>query len=223
LQERIAWPARLVYPLPDSMDATEGAVLEALGVAIHAVDLAKIRLAQRVAVLGSGPIGLLVARLAKLSGAVEVYATDLQPARLDAARAIGVDAAIDARSVDPVAAIRELTHGRGVDVAFEVAGALETPQHAVDALKPGGTVVVVGICADDRIPLKHTAARRKGVTIKLCRRMKHVYPRAIDLVTHGMVNLTPLVTHRYPLEQAACAFEDAASGQAGVVKAVVEL
>ncbi|MDP2958130.1 MAG: alcohol dehydrogenase catalytic domain-containing protein, partial [Longimicrobiales bacterium] len=92
LQELISWPAHLAYPLPGSIDAAQGALLETLGVGIHAVDLGKIRLADRVAVLGVGPIGLLIARLAKLSGAVEVFATDLRPTRLEMARAYGADA-----------------------------------------------------------------------------------------------------------------------------------
>lgn len=222
LQELIAWPADLVFPLPDSINAAEGAVLEALGVAIHAVDLGKIRLADRVAVLGAGPIGLLIARLAKVSGAVEVFVTDLNPRRLELARAMGVDAAIDVRQEEPVEAIRRLTRGRGVDVAFEAAGVLETPQQAVDALRPGGTIVVVGICPDDQIPIKSTAARRKGVTIKLCRRMKHVYPRAIDLVSHGLVDVSPVISHRFALAETARAFEALTAPQTDVVKAIVE-
>jgi len=223
LREYVAWPAGLVHLLPDSIDATGGALLETLGVALHAVDLGKIRLADRVAVLGTGPIGLMIARLAKLSGAAEVFATDVNPGRLAMARAFGADAAIDARSDDPAGEIKRLTRGRGVDVAFEAAGALETPQQCVDALRPGGAAVIVGICPDDQIPIKSTAARRKGVTIKLCRRMKHTYPRSIDLVDRGMVDLRPLVSHRYHLTEAAATFERLGRRQTDVIKAVVEV
>jgi L-iditol 2-dehydrogenase len=222
LCEYIAWPARLVFPLPARIDATEGALLEALGVALHAVDLGKVRLASRVAVLGQGPIGLLVARLAKLSGAVEVYASEVNPMRLVAAGTHGADVVIDARREDPVARVKALTGGRGVDVVFETAGSLETPQQAVDLVKPGGTVVIVGINPDDRIPLKHTAARRKGVTIRMCRRMKHVYRRGIDLVTHDLVDLKPLVSGRYPLSGAGDAFALLAGPDPAAIKLVVE-
>ena len=223
LQEYIAWPAHLVFPLPDSIDAIQGALLETLGVALHAIDLAKVKLAHRVAVLGVGPIGLLIVRLAKASGAVEVYATDLKPKRLELARTLGADGVLDARREDPVPWLKRLTGGRGVDVVLEAAGALETPQQAVDAVKPGGTVVIVGINPEDRIPLKHTAARRKGITLKLCRRMKHVYPRSIDLVTHGVVDLMPLVSQRFLLDEAPQAFADLLAGRPDLVKAVVEL
>ena len=222
LREFVAWPARLVFPLPARIDAVEGALLEMLGVALHAVDLGKVRLASRVAVFGLGPIGLLISRLAKVSGAVEVFGSELNPTRLAAAPSMGVDVTIDARTEDPVARIKALTRGRGVDVAFEAAGSLVTPQQAVDVVKPGGTVVIVGINPDDSIPLKHTAARRKGVTIRMCRRMKHVYPRAIDLVTHDLVDLKPLVTRSYPLASAGEAFAVLASPAPAVVKLVVE-
>jgi L-iditol 2-dehydrogenase len=222
LCEQIVWPAARVVRLPSGMDATEGAVLETLGVCMHAVNLGHVRLADRVAVLGVGPIGLLIVRLARLSGAVEVFAADRNPARLAAARALGADAAIDVRTEDPVAAILKLTHGRGVDVAFEAAGALETPQQAVEVLRPGGTVVLVGICPEDRIPLTATAPRRKGVTIKLSRRMKHVYPRAIALAQAGVVDLKSIVSHRYPLERTAEAFEQLASGPGEALKVIVE-
>ena len=223
LQEAIAWPASLVFPLPDSIDAADGAVLEALGVALHSINLGKLRLADRVAIFGCGPIGILIAKLARLSGAVEVFASEPNPVRRAAALAYGVDVVVDPRDEDPVAAIRRLTGGRGVDVAFEVAGSLDTPQQCVDVAKPGGSVVVVGICPDDRIPIKSTASRRKGVTIKLCRRMKHVYPRGISLLTHGLVDLKPLISHRYPLERAGEALAAVADPETTVVKAVVEI
>jgi L-iditol 2-dehydrogenase len=222
LCEYIAWPAHLVFQLPARIDAVEGALLEALGVALHAVDLGKVRLASRVAVLGQGPIGLLVARLAKASGAVEVYVSEVNPTRLAASATFGADVVIDARAEDPVARVKALTGGRGVDVVFETAGSLVTPQQAVDMVKPGGTVVIVGINPDDRIPLKHTAARRKGVTIRMCRRMKHVYRRCIDLVTHDLVDPMPLVSGRYPLAGTGDAFALLARLDPAAIKLIVE-
>jgi L-iditol 2-dehydrogenase len=222
LRELLTWPARQVIPLPAGMSPAVGAALETLGVCLHALNLGHVRLADRVAVLGAGPIGLLIARLAKLSGAVEVFVTDSNPSRLAAARGMGADATIDISQDDPVAAIRRLTGGRGVDVTFEAAGALETPQQGVDVLRPGGTLVIVGICPDDRIPLTATAPRRKGVTIKLSRRMKHVYPRTIALVEHGLVDLEQIISHRYPLARTAEAFEHLTRPATNALKIVVE-
>lgn len=220
LQECYVWPARRLFALPPGMDAETGALLEPLGVLIHAMDLAKVRLADTVAVLGSGPIGLLAIHLARLSGASRVLATDVLPERVAAAREFGASAVADAWQVDIAAWVKAETGGRGVDVAIECAGAPETPAQAVAAVRPGGCVVLVGIPEDDRIELAAAPARRKGVTIKLCRRMKHTYPRAIALVQAGMVDLHRLVTHRYPLAQTAAAFASLDHG-AGSLKVMV--
>ncbi len=221
LQEYLTWPAHLLYPLPAGMSHETGALLEPLGVGIHALDLAKLRLADTVAVLGAGTIGLLAIRLARLSGAARVFATDLLPARLAAARAFGAHDALDVSREDPVRAIRALTGRRGVDVVIECAGAEQTPGQAVELVRPGGTVVLVGIPSDDRTAFPASQARRKGVTIKLARRMKHVYHRAIALVEAGMIDLSPLVTHRFPLTKTPDAFAALDRGD-GIVKVVVE-
>jgi L-iditol 2-dehydrogenase len=93
-----------------------------------------------------------------------------------------------------------------LDVAFEVAGDNGAVEAAIAAVRPGGRVVLVGIPADDATTFTASVARRKGLTIKLSRRMKHVYPRAIRLVTSGLVDVRSLVTHHLPLEQASEAF-----------------
>lgn len=222
LQELLAWPSSLLYPLPGGMDLETGALLEPLGVAIHALDLAHVRLAQRVAVLGTGTIGLLVCQMARLAGASRVFATDLLPARLAAAQDFGAHETIDAGAADAVQVIRDRTGGAGVDVVIECAGAPETPRQAVELVKPGGTVVLVGIPSDDRTTFPASPARRKGVTIKLSRRMKHVYPRAMALVEAGMVDLSRLVSHRFPLAQSDAAFLQLDEDPA-VIKAVIEV
>jgi L-iditol 2-dehydrogenase len=225
LQELLAWPVHLLHPLPKSMSLEVGALLEPLGVGIHALDLAKVRLADTVAVLGTGTIGLLAVKLAKLSGAVRVFATDLLPTRVQAARAFGADEAllVSSEENDPVGRISDLTGGRGVDVVIECAGAAETPRQAVEMVRPGGTVVLVGIPEEDQIDFPASVARRKGVTIKLSRRMKHVYPRAMALVDAGMVDLPQLVSHRFPLAEAPRAFAEMDRPEAGIVKAVIEV
>lgn len=221
LQEYLAWPAHLLHPLPAGMSYETGALLEPLGVAIHAVDLAKIRLADTVAVLGAGPIGLLVIRLAALSGAVRVFATDVRTDRVEAARAFGAQGAIDVTSADPGPWVRGETGGRGVDVAIECAGSAEAVEQAIDVVRPGGTVVLVGIPPDDRVAFGAAKARRKGATIKFCRRMKHVYGRALALVAAGMVDLPPLVSHRFSLEELPAAFAALDRGERGLRKVVI--
>lgn len=201
MQELIVQPARLAFALPEGMSFAEGALLEPLGVALHAVDLGKIRIADTVAVFGCGPIGLNVVQLARLAGAQEVFVTEVVEHRLRLAEKCGASLAIDPTRDNPVQGILEATHGRGVDVAFEVAGAIETPELAAEVAKACGRVVVVGICSEDQMPFRSTPARKKALTIKVSRRMGHVYARTLALVRRGMVDVGGLVTHVFPLER----------------------
>ncbi|MGC8825940.1 MAG: zinc-binding dehydrogenase, partial [Anaerolineae bacterium] len=114
-----------------------------------------------------------------------------------------------------------LTDGRGVDAAFEAAGVQETPQQAAAVTRAGGRLVLAGIPAEDRLQLTASTVRHKGLTIKLVRRMKHTYPRAIRLVKAGMIDLKPLATHMFPLERTQEAFELVASYGDRVLRAMV--
>jgi L-iditol 2-dehydrogenase len=220
LREGMICDSRSCFPLPETMTAVEGALLEPLGVAIHALDLGKLRLGDTVCVFGCGPIGLLIARLAKLAAAGEVLAFDPLDWRARAAERWGASEARAAAGHEPAQAVLELTAGRGADVVFEVAWAGDSVQQAVEAARPGGRVVLVGIPEDDRLELQHSVARRKGLTLSFARRMKHTYPRALALA-RDTVKLERLVSHRFPLSEAAQAFELNAGYRDGVIKAMV--
>jgi len=206
LREYASFPSRCLFPLPDSLSFADGAMLEPLGVAIHAVDLGKLRAGMSVGVFGCGPIGLLIVQLAQFSGASQIIATDVLPHRMEAAKSFGADQAILADAGRELGEIRAATNGRGVDVAFEAAGEQEAVDVSVAAVIPGGKVILVGIPSEDHTSFQASTARRKGLTIKLVRRMKHTYPRAIELVSKGLVDVRSLVTHRFPLEKTAAAF-----------------
>jgi len=206
LQEQLAWPTRCFFPLPDSLSDADGAMLEPLGVAVHAVDLGKIRAGMRVGVFGCGPIGLLVIQVANAAGATEVLVTEPLAHRLKAAQQL------NAKVWQP---------DQEVDVAFECAGENEAVEDAVAATRPGGRVILVGIPGNDRTSFTASVARRKGLTIKLARRMKHTYPRAIRLVESGAVKFQSLITHRFPLEKVAEAFAVAQRREG--LKVIIEL
>lgn len=221
LRELLSWPAALLHPLPETLSDADGAMLEPLGVALHAVDLGHLRPGMRLGVFGCGPIGLMIVQLARLSGAVQIIATDPLPHRLEAAGSCGATHLIQARDGAEADQVWQTAARRGVDVAFEVAGENAAVETAVSAIKPGGQVVLVGIPADDRTSFSAAAARRKGLTLRLCRRMKHTYERAIALVEQGQVDVRSLVTHRFSLDQAQQAFETARR-RAGI-KVVLEI
>jgi L-iditol 2-dehydrogenase len=194
LREFIAWPEDCLFALPDSLSDADGAMLEPLGVAIHAVDLAHLQVGMTIGVFGCGPIGLLVLQMAHLAGAANIFVTEPLPHRLEAALDQGA---------------REWQPDQAVDVSFEVAGEDAAVDAAFNAVKPGGKVILAGIPAVDRTSFTASVARRKGLTIKLVRRMKFTYPRALKLVESGIVDVRSLVTHTFPLDQAAEAFRTA--------------
>jgi L-iditol 2-dehydrogenase len=206
LREYMAWPTHFLFPLPDELSDADGAMLEPLGVAIHSVNLAHIRPGMSVGVLGCGPIGLLTLQMARLAGAVSLMATDYLPYRLDAAHSLGATHIFAADGVTENKQIEAATKGRGLDVVFEAAGTPAAVESAVLAAKPGGTVVLIGIPSKDETRFNASVARRKGLTIKIVRRMKNTYPTAIRLVQNKLVDVRSIVTHRLPLEHTAEAF-----------------
>jgi L-iditol 2-dehydrogenase len=215
-------PAATCFPLPDAIDDAAGALLEPLGVAIHATDLARIRVGDGVALLGAGPIGLCLLQTLRLAGADPVFVSDRLPWRLELAERFG-GVPIDLGAGDPVAAVLAATEGRGVDVAVEAAWADHSVQQAADMTRLGGRMVLVGIPEDDRLQLRHAGVRRKGLTIRMSRRMKHAYPRAIRLVEAGRVDVGALISHRFPLERTPEAFALNVDYRDRVHKIVIEV
>jgi L-iditol 2-dehydrogenase len=218
-------PAENCFPLPAGFGPVGGALLEPLGIAIHTVDLAHLKAGQTVAVLGAGPIGLLIAAVARVSGASEIYMTEPLAYRRQFALEYVADAALNPYQdgADVVAEITRLTDGRGVDVAFEAAGAPETCAQAAAVVCIGGKVVVAGIPAEDAMTFVAGITRRKGLTIKMVRRMKHTYPRAIRLVEQGRVDVQSLATHTFPLERIAEAFDMVSAYDDGVLRAIIQI
>ena len=215
-------PTHTCFPVPDSIDDAGAALLEPLGVAIHATDLAKLHVADSAVILGAGAIGLCILQAVRASGAQPIYVVDQFPWRLAVAEELG-GIPINFREQDPVQVIRDATQGRGVDCAIEAAWADHSIQWAAEMARLGGRLVLVGIPGDNRLEMNHATARRKGLTIRMSRRMKHVYPRAIRLVESGAVNLHSMISHRFPLEQAPQAFalNDAYADQA--VKVIIDV
>jgi L-iditol 2-dehydrogenase len=204
LRPLLAWPGELAYRIPDSLSDAEGALLEPLGVALHALDLGRVGPGDAVAVLGCGPIGLLLVQLLLLIGATPVEAFDPLPHRAAAAEALG------AAEVRP----------ESVDVVFEVTDA-DALDDAIRAVRPGGRVVLVGIPDGDRTSFKASAARRKELTLAVCRRMQPSdLPRAIRLAETGRLDLASLVSGRYGLSEGQAAF--AALADRDGLKVIVE-
>ena len=222
LCEQLIMPAHTCFPIPDALDDAGAALLEPLGIGIHAIDLAKIRVADSVVILGAGCIGLYLLQLAKLSGADPVFVVDQFDWRLALAERYGA-IPINFKTTDPAQAVRAATKGRGVDVAIEAAWADHSVQWAADMARLGGRLVLVGIPGDDKMEVKHSTIRRKGLTMRVVRRMKHTYPRAIQLAMAGKIDLHGMISHRFGLAQAAKAFAMNAAYTNEVVKVIIDI
>lgn len=223
LAEYIYMPARCCFPLPDGLDAEEGALLEPLGVALHAINLTKLKLAESVVIQGAGAIGLLILQLAKLAGAAPVYVIDQFAWRLQLAKTLGADQIINFKENNPVEVIAQETQGKGVDVCIEAAWCDDSVNEGVMMTALGGRVLLVGISSEDQIQFSHSQARRKGLTIKFSRRMKHVYPTCIQLVQSHRIDLKSLVSHRFSLEQTPEAFRINTNYSQDIQKIVIHL
>ena len=216
LAEYHAAPPEAIIPVPDEFDAATAALLEPLGVAVQTLDLAHLRPMDTVAVLGAGPIGLLVAQVARASGAGRVYMIEPLRYRLDAARRLEVDGVAEHPD-----AVLGWTNGRGVDVVLEATNTPSGAAAAAEIARIGGRVVLVGIPEGDALTFKASLVRRKGLTVKFQRRMGRVYPRAIELVRSARVHLGPLVTHRAPLDRAPEAFAVQDAYRDGAIKTMI--
>ena len=210
LVEFKVWPTHLLHPLPEGMTGADGSVLEPLGVALHAWDLAHTRLAQDIVIVGCGPIGLLLVQMARrFGGGGRVIAVEPLAHRREAALRYGADLAVAPDEMD--AARAALSSPLGAATVFEVAGSDAAIAAAVELARPGARVILAGIPDDDASSFSAGAARRKGLTFVMVRRMKEMYPRAIALVERGDIDVRSLVSARIPLEQAAQAFDQAVS------------
>jgi L-iditol 2-dehydrogenase len=216
MTRRLWVPASQIVTLPQGFTPLEAVMLEPLGVAIHAVDLAAPRLLERVVVLGAGPVGLLILQVLKLAGAGEVCVVEPQGHRRDMAGRLGA-AAVG----ETVADISGGSDGRGFSLVVEATNSPLGFRDAVLAARIGGRVVLVGIPDGDAYTLPAAEARRRALKIKFARRMGEVYPRAIDLIASGRVDVATLVTHRVDLAATPGAFQALADKAPGYVKVLI--
>jgi alcohol dehydrogenase len=212
-------------PVPD--DLTDEQVLmcpDIMSTGFSGAESGKIRIGDTVAVFAQGPIGLCATAGAKLSGATTVIGVDGIANRLSMSRQVGADISVNFHDGDPVAAIMQLTGGRGVDVAIEALGTQSTFQSALRVLRPGGTLSSLGVYSSDlTIPLGAFAAGLGDHTIvtSLCPGGKERMRRLMAVIQSGRVDLRPLVTHRFKLDQIEAAYDLFANQRDGVLKVAI--
>lgn len=219
--ERISVPRRIVYRLPDSLPFEQAALVEAVSVAVHAANVTPVQLGATAVVVGTGMIGLLTIQAARAAGASQVIAVDLNEKRLAVARELGADQTLNAENEDVPAKIRESTNGKGADVAFEVVGATSTIQTAIESVRKGGHVTLVGnVSPKIELPLQSVVTRE--ITLRGTCGCNGEYPECIDLMDRGVINVQPLITAQIPLSEGPQWFERLHAGDPDQMKVVVQ-
>jgi L-iditol 2-dehydrogenase len=203
------------------LSADQAALCEPLSIGVYAVQQSRLAPGADAAVLGAGPIGLSVLLAARAAGAGQVFMTDRIAHRVAFARQAGATWSGHPDQEDVVRKILE-QQPAGMDVVYECAGKQATLDQAVELLKPGGRLMIVGIPQEDRVSFLIDWLRRKEITLINVRRQNRCVPPAIDLVASGTVGVDALITHRFPLDQTQAAFELVAGYRDGVIKAVIE-
>jgi L-iditol 2-dehydrogenase len=194
LTEYLNIDADFAHPIPDALDFDSAAMAEPMSVAVAANRQAGTTVGTRVLVTGAGPIGMLVAAVAKASGAGFVAVSDINPARLQQSARFGADLAVTPRNGSDIADL-------DVDVAIECSGNSTATASAVEALAPGGTLVMVGMSAESVNPIPTARIQNRELTVKGAFRYANTYPAAIAAIAAGTVPMDELIGLRFPLDE----------------------
>jgi L-iditol 2-dehydrogenase len=219
----IAFPENMAFKLPSNIGTKEGALIEPLSVGMHAAKQGHVTLGSSVVILGAGCIGLTSLLASKAFGATDITVVDIIDKRLDKAFELGAARIINGSKDDAVKKISELTEGKGVDVVIETAGAVATTQQTAYMVKRGGMIVLVGMAPQDTIEYNISQILTKEAEIQTVFRYRNVYPQAIKAVEKGIIDISSIVTHEFPFDDIAKAFDININKKHEVVKIIIKI
>ncbi len=222
LCEWLVMPSHCCFPVPDSLSLDEAALVEPLSIGVYSVRQSIPMAGATVGILGVGPIGLSCMLPARHAGAAAIYVTDKLDERLAAAKAAGADWAGNTETTDVVAGIADAEPGL-LDVVFECCGQQEALDQALQMLRPGGTLMLVGIPQVDRVSFSIDELRHREITIHNVRRQAHCVQAAIDLAAADDVDVSFMLTHHFPFDRSGEAFDLVDHYRDGVIKAMITL
>jgi len=222
-QEYVAHPETLCFKLPENVSTLEGALIEPLAVGFHAANQGDAHLGQKAVVFGAGCIGLMSMMACKAKGVTDVYVVDIMQKRLDKALELGATGVINAREEDLLKRTAEITGGEGFDLAIETAGTEITTNQAIQAVRKGSNIVLVGYGKTGYMNVMMSLALDKEVTFKTVFRYRHIYPMAIDAVANGKVDLKGVVTNIFDFSDIQNAMDQSVQDKANIVKSVVKI
>jgi L-iditol 2-dehydrogenase len=219
--EYVAVPQHIVYAVPDDLSLSHAAMIEPVSVAVHAVDRVKLTPTDTAVVVGSGMIGLLVVQALRAAGCERIIAVDLDDDRLALAQRFGATTILSAKRDDVVTEILRLTDGNGAEVAFEVVGATPTIDTALRSIRKGGTLVAVGNLAP-QVDLSLQSLVTREISLLGSCASSGEYPRCVELLASGAIDVAPLITSEISLDDAPAWFTRLHAGEAGLLKVIVK-
>jgi L-iditol 2-dehydrogenase len=218
--EYVAVPQHILYKLPEQVTFAQACMVEPVSIAFHAVRITPIAINDSALVVGSGMIGLMVIQALRIAGCGTIIAVDLDADRLAQASQLGADVGL--LSDDTLGEkIKELTHGRGADHAFEVVGITPAIKTAVNNVRKGGTVTLVGnLSPQVELPLQAVVTRE--LTLYGSCASQGEYPACLEMIGRGRVNVDALISATAPLQDGAAWFERLYNREAGLMKVLLE-
>ena len=219
--ELVSVPSHILYALPAGMTFEQAALVEPVSIAVHARNLTPIEPGDTALVIGAGLIGLMAVQVLKHTAAKQIIAVDIDDSKLQVAREVGAHQVINSGSGDVTAKIKELTQGRGADVALECVGIEATVKAAIDSVRKGGTVTLVGNLAKSvNVPLQAVVTRQ--IRLQGSCASAGEYPECLELIASGKVNVDRFISATGPLEDGPQWFDRLYKREAGLMKVVLK-
>ena len=218
--EYVAVPHHILYRLPGGISFEQAAMVEALSVAVHAKERLPVSLNDTAVVVGAGMIGLLLVQTLRAAGCGTIIAVDLDQDKLDLAKKLGADVGLKAGACDVAGEVRELSNGRGADIAFEVVGMTSTVKTAVECLRKGGALGMVGnLSLSVDLPLQAVVTRQISLygSCASCGE----YPACLEMIARGLVNVDALISAVAPLSEGASWFKRLYNKEPGLMKVIL--
>ena len=218
--EYVAIPRHIVYPLPAGLSFHHAAMIEPMSIGLHAVNRMSVQPGDTALVVGCGVIGLLTLQALRMAGCERVIAADLDDDKLKLATQLGADVTLNPKAGDALERVRSLTDGRGVEVAAEAVGATEPLNLAIESLRKGGTLAMIGnVTPRVELPLQSIVTRELTLAGSCASRGE--YPACIDALVSGKMDVEPLISAAVPLEEGPAWFDRLYHREPGLIKVIL--
>jgi L-iditol 2-dehydrogenase len=216
----VAIPQRILYRIPENLTFEQAAFVEPVSIAVHAVERLPVSLNDTAVVVGAGMIGLLIVQVLRRSGCGQIIAVDRDSSRLDLATALGADVGLNPEETEVVTQVQQMTGGRGADLACEVVGIPPTVKLAVEVLRKGGALSLVGnLSPHAELPLQAVVTRE--LTLYGSCSSQGEYPACLDMLARGQINVAALTSAIVPLAEGAAWFKRLYDHEQGLLKVIL--